>query len=72
MTFISGIILFLVGFGAGATIIWFLRQKKLMLPNPAEISLKQNLVIYLKGIGSESGYIFKIDRKQIWRITQII
>ena len=29
MTFISGIILFLVGFAAGAGIVWFLRQKEI-------------------------------------------
>ena len=43
MDFITGIILFLIGFAAGALIIWFMRQKELDSARAGEDGLKDNI-----------------------------
>jgi DNA recombination protein RmuC len=77
MTFISGIILFLVGFAAGAGIVWFLRQKEIDAAQSSRDQLKaefgdlskqaldQNLDTFLKLAENKFGELLKSSDSQM-------
>jgi len=77
MTFITGIILFLVGFGAGAGIVWFFRQKEIDAAQSSRDQLKvefgdlskqaldQNLETFLKLAENKFGELVKSSDGQL-------
>ena len=79
MDFITGIILFLVGFSAGAIIIWFMRQNELdsarlgqdglkdIFGNMSREALDQNIETFLKLAESKFGEMLKSSDAQLDR-----
>ena len=77
MDFISGIILFLIGFAVGSLIVWFVRQKELDSTRLGEDGLKeifgsisrqaldQNIETFLKMAESKFGELLKSSDGQL-------
>ena len=77
MDFITGIILFLIGFAVGGIIIWFMRQKELDSARVGQDSLKdifgsisrealdQNIETFLKLAESKFGELLKSSDVQL-------
>ncbi len=84
MDFITGIILFLVGFSAGAIIIWFMRQNELdsarlgqdglkdIFGNMSREALDQNIETFLKLAESKFGELLKSSDAQLGEKKKLI
>ena len=77
MEFFSGIVLFLIGFAVGSTIVWFMRQKELdssqvredglkeIFGNISRKALDQNIETFLKLAESKFGELLKSSDVQL-------